>query len=658
MSPQTLYAGRCQGPIVPAIGLRLLMPALLAFLLCVWGPVASAFSVGPLAGINCINFILIPSNQLPSCTAAGVLGNTNRASFYVENHEIITNTGLAAVTYVPPAGTGLAQTAVTFDALIEIDIASADAEVDRDQTNHELHFDDEFLTQGSDRVIRGRERIIGVLNQPITIDEPTAVALRELLGGLLHTVQDFYAHSTWVRSAGAGQLPLFVTGNTPEPSPGQNVAFCNPVAPSVILFPGLTSGYADGKTGLLFALAPPGKCAHGFFLNGIHNDWEGRDFFEPAKAGAIQATTAYVNAIIFDAGNHPDSLCMLMTDAPCPTQTLSAHLHATGIEGSSIVGAVCPPGLEFDGYSECGFTGSDAAAGWIKQKFYASLSGLVVNFASCGFSGSHSQALAVAQSGSILVEGADANFGLPVCLLTSTAPLADGTPQFTASALSFHARGINSSGTIVGAACSNGQRFSGYAECASGGTPVAAASINGTYVPTLSSLVVNYAACGFSGPQSQALAVAEDGSILLEGSDGSRGLPVCLLTPDAPLADGTPQLRAAALTFHGKGINSSGTIVGAVCPPGQPFDGYSECGFMPTDTAAAIIDHQFYPSLSSLVVSFASCGFKDSHSQALAVSEDGSILVEGSDGAGLPVCLLTPTTPLANGTPQFEATPL
>jgi uncharacterized membrane protein len=223
----------------------------------------------------------------------------------------------------------------------------------------------------------------------------------------------------------------------------------------------------------------------------------------------------------------------------------------------------------------------------------------------------------------------------------------------------------------VGGVCPSGQGYVGYFECGTssglGGRPSAAASIAGVLY-TLSSLA-DFTACGITASGSQAVAVSEDGKILVEAwqvnpSSVYTVEATCELTPAAPLADGTPHFTASALgTLFGRGINRAGTIVGGICPAGQSYVGYFECGTVSSlggnPTAAALIGGKLY-TLADLT-NLADCGIIGSSSQALAVSEDGSILLEGFATGSYTVqttCELTPTDPLADGTPQFVATPL
>ena len=117
----------------------------------------------------------------------------------------------------------------------------------------------------------------------------------------------------------------------------------------------------------------------------------------------------------------------------------------------------------------------------------------------------------------------------------------------------------------------------------------------------------------------------------------------------------------------GRGISNSGTIVGGTCPTGFGYVGGYSCGSSQHTndigaTAAAIIGGKLY-QLSS-VADLSSCAFDLSAAngdyQAMAVSESGAILVEGFESTtGYETsCLLTPTTPLSDGTPQFTVSPL
>lgn len=72
------------------------------------------------------------------------------------------------------------------------DISEANAEVDNDQTSSALHFDGENFEGGQNRLVNLKIEVVDALKA----NKPDAA--RKSLGGALHTLQDFYAHSNWV----------------------------------------------------------------------------------------------------------------------------------------------------------------------------------------------------------------------------------------------------------------------------------------------------------------------------------------------------------------------------------------------------------------------------------------------------------------------------
>ena len=245
------------------------------------------------------------------------------------------------------------------------------------------------------------------------------------------------------------------------------------------------------------------------------------------------------------------------------------------------------------------------------------------------------------------------------------------------------ARGINSSGTLVGGQCTKGFGFGGNEgpcfNLTQNGSPAfspasATATIDGTsYV--LANLA-NLAPCGFDPSQSTVVvSVSESESLLVEGGIPSTGINneqriSCLLTPGATSSAGTPTFVAAPESMLALAVNSAGTVVGGTCPTSFAFgDSEGPCFNLSTNgtnafaasTATITIGGQFH-QLNSLA-DFTPCGFDTTQSTVgVAVSESGSIIVEGGvattgfNDEKRVSCLLTPAAPVA-GTPHYVATP-
>jgi hypothetical protein len=153
------------------------------------------------------------------------------------------------------------------------------------------HFDDELFSESSQKVLDDLQEAENALVQ----NEPDGLKARQAFGRALHTVQDFYAHSTWADHH---------TGNNDiHPDLGRDV-LANPVianfcdATGGTLLPkvkDITSGYYDLVT---CAPPPPGKCHHGFrgklykpfcpFQAGISKDDTYVTLYTRARNQAIQ----------------------------------------------------------------------------------------------------------------------------------------------------------------------------------------------------------------------------------------------------------------------------------------------------------------------------------------------------------------------------------
>ena len=155
------------------------------------------------------------------------------------------------------------QTGSMRDAIKEIWRANAD--VDDDQKTAAKHFDGESLPEGQARIIALRESVI------MALQKNDGEGARIALGGVLHTIQDFYSHTNWVE-----------LGNTmPHPGLGRpgnaltrlaatirtckdcvhHIFSCNDCDRNLITT-GLTSGYYGGEDPP-FNVKPRGKCSHG-----------------------------------------------------------------------------------------------------------------------------------------------------------------------------------------------------------------------------------------------------------------------------------------------------------------------------------------------------------------------------------------------------------
>ena len=176
-----------------------------------------------------------------------------------------------------------------------------------------VHFDNErFATAG---------RRLLVLRSAVGAKASTGdfVGARESLGQALHTVQDFYSHSTWVERGEPGLAPL---GRQALQNPASTVANCG--SASIIAPASLSSGYfnlSQVTPSLLIwtnqyrvlgiePTWPYDKCIHGGGSGaGIHKDDPSKgDSFGIASEKAVAATRQYVEDIIGDLRKQPPAV--------------------------------------------------------------------------------------------------------------------------------------------------------------------------------------------------------------------------------------------------------------------------------------------------------------------------------------------------------------
>jgi hypothetical protein len=192
------------------------------------------------------------------------------------------------------------------------DIVAANAEVDQDQTLSEKHFDGESFDKGKARILNLSEMVVtGLQSNDVR-------GARESLGGLLHTLQDFYAHSDFIETGNSGAYPALWQPSVPvSPLAAKGADTCQ--ACNLIFLPPtvfitdcshnivtslLTSGYYGGED------AQPQttrKCRHGGIfdsgpgpLGGINKDTLSADFsphsnfHSSAASSAVAATEAFL----------------------------------------------------------------------------------------------------------------------------------------------------------------------------------------------------------------------------------------------------------------------------------------------------------------------------------------------------------------------------
>jgi hypothetical protein len=174
------------------------------------------------------------------------------------------------------------------------------------QVRPSFHFDAESFGGASFRLTNLKFQII----QKITADAPDGSGARDLLGQALHSVQDFYAHTSWVNDftgidTNLGRAIFDPGDEGPPPVADATTPTC-PTDPYQLGGSGLTmltSGYFE-LTSPCYT-GPAGKCGHGGFpwltcSEGISKDDDTRPFFAQAQTAASLATLDFISQILDD----------------------------------------------------------------------------------------------------------------------------------------------------------------------------------------------------------------------------------------------------------------------------------------------------------------------------------------------------------------------
>ena len=208
-----------------------------------------------------------------------------------------------------------------------LEIHDANFAVDWHQFAADFHFDDEKLPAGSQRINALKTQVIS------SALGGNGAKARKALGGALHTIQDFFAHSNQVDAALS--IPDFGTDVlTALPA---TTATCLTDGATLIPNVGLTSGYFKFVNGLC---APKNKCNHGdhgFCLQGINKDAPAHPLHGAAYGNATSASIRFVNSILNDPRMtaDPRAIKRLMDIRPA----LAAAIDDTGSMGP-VIGSV------------------------------------------------------------------------------------------------------------------------------------------------------------------------------------------------------------------------------------------------------------------------------------------------------------------------------
>ncbi|XP_030207769.1 von Willebrand factor A domain-containing protein 7 [Gadus morhua] len=136
--------------------------------------------------------------------------------------------------------------------------------VDRDSVaSAPHHFNSEAFLEGRGLITEG------VVSIKANIRKQNYQASREILGRVLHTLQDFYSHSNWVELGNTEPLANLIQPDLPiENIAAKDTATCsdcasgncpNPILANILQENKLTSGYM----GIFSSEKPKGKCSHG-----------------------------------------------------------------------------------------------------------------------------------------------------------------------------------------------------------------------------------------------------------------------------------------------------------------------------------------------------------------------------------------------------------
>jgi hypothetical protein len=224
--------------------------------------------------------------------AALVLGAGVAQGFERPIHVSITEDAMTSVSVVDP------QTAarMEFTSNARAGIADENDGEDDNQFDPAVHVDNAYIALASQRVASKRSDILWKL-----LSSNDGKGARELLGEALHTIQDFYSHSTWVNAGHVGIAPL---GGALAAQPS---ACINGVPRTGMLTSGYFSllGYVEPIAAETLLGQPSlGNCLHGqsvvpgISINGIHKDAKGRPLHPAARDLATSASRAFAQDIV------------------------------------------------------------------------------------------------------------------------------------------------------------------------------------------------------------------------------------------------------------------------------------------------------------------------------------------------------------------------
>ncbi|NMQ29763.1 hypothetical protein E4Q23_19540 [Candidatus Accumulibacter phosphatis] len=285
------------------------------------------------------------------------------------NHELITRAGL---TGVMPLHLSSGQVVMFTPAAIT---QIADANVSTDSVYAVFpsrHFDEESFGGGQSLLVSERDEIV----RKLILAKDDGDEARHLLGRALHTLQDFYAHSTWVEVGHTGTAPLGQRGIS-IPHADLFTHVCDRFG--VLSGRALTSDYWTSSNllgwkdyDLVIALGTGvHKCGHGngdkcndptkcpgdfdkdghllTDAGGINKDTDERAHFVEALLLARESSAEYVEHILSDVGTDMDA-----TVRKCKLMGQSCYILflQKGAIGSGTIVVSDPPAMDIN--KSCG----------------------------------------------------------------------------------------------------------------------------------------------------------------------------------------------------------------------------------------------------------------------------------------------------------------
>lgn len=254
-------------------------------------------------------------------------------------HEEITRTALKYMKVPRSSGGDIA-----FEPEALTEIANANWHADsKYMAEPHRHFDAELFDPAQKFLVDARKAIVTSLRDP----RKSGYDARVLLGEALHTVQDFYAHSTWIENRFPGLAPLGETDSRDSPIAipytfGNHTSMCTDNGPITVPGQQLTTGFYDvnnlilgTNSYLFFNVYYDRKCGHGrstacnnlsecpgadLATNnsaGINKDTPLRENHLAAILYASDATKKYVDLIISDLADNDAAKCRLMVIGGC-----------------------------------------------------------------------------------------------------------------------------------------------------------------------------------------------------------------------------------------------------------------------------------------------------------------------------------------------------